>query len=162
MRIFRFMNKTSRNGTEPQRCFLLLILLFIFLSGCSAYERLEERNLVIESSGGRITLRAEIARTQEEQRQGYMHRQSIKDGEGMLFFNESDRVLSFWMRDTHVPLSIAFISSDGRILEIYDMEPLSLESVHSSRSVRHALEVPQGWFNRAGVRIGDRLLLEGL
>ena len=142
--------------------FTILIVLLIGLGSCSAYERFEEINLVIETGEGRVTLRTEIARTQEEQSQGYMHRRSINDGEGMLFYNDSDRVLSFWMRDTHVPLSIAFISSDGRILEIYDMEPLSLEPIRSSRSVRHALEVPQGWFARAGIRIGDRVLLEDL
>ena len=143
--------------------YLFLIIIFsLTISSCSGVQRFEERDLVIEGSGGRVTLRTEIARTPEEQSQGYMHREKINDGEGMLFYNEIDRVLSFWMMNTLVPLSIAFISSDGIILEIYDMEPLNLAAVRSSRSVRHALEVPQGWFDRAGIRIGDRVILEGV
>ncbi|MDR1899995.1 MAG: DUF192 domain-containing protein, partial [Treponema sp.] len=59
-----------------------------------------------------------------------------------------------------IPLSIAFIAFDGRILEIRDMEPLDLTLVRSTRSVRYALEVPQGWFDRAGVRTGDILRMD--
>jgi uncharacterized membrane protein (UPF0127 family) len=75
----------------------------------------------------------------------------------MLFVFQSDQLLSFWMKNTLVPLSIAYISHDGRILEIYDMQPGDLNPVSSSRSVRYALEVPQGWFNRSGLGVGDRL-----
>jgi uncharacterized membrane protein (UPF0127 family) len=63
--------------------------------------------------------------------------------------------MSFWMKNTLIPLSIAFIATDGRIIEIKDMEPLNLSPVQSSRSVRYALEVPQGWFSRAGIGVGD-------
>jgi uncharacterized membrane protein (UPF0127 family) len=73
----------------------------------------------------------------------------------MLFIFDRDQVLSFWMKNTLIPLSIAFIASDGRILQIKDMEPLSLSTVNSDRSVRYALEVPRGWFSRAGIAIGD-------
>jgi uncharacterized membrane protein (UPF0127 family) len=59
------------------------------------------------------------------------------------------------MKNTIIPLSIAFISSDGHIMEIKDMQPNDLNSVKSSRSVRYALEVPQGWFNRVNVKLGD-------
>jgi uncharacterized membrane protein (UPF0127 family) len=75
----------------------------------------------------------------------------------MLFVYDNDQTMSFWMRNTYVPLSIAFIASDGRIIEIRDMYPLDETSVKSGRSVRYALEVPQGWFSRAGVRAGDVL-----
>ena len=105
---------------------------------------------------------AEIARTPAQMQQGYMYRKEVKDGEAMLFIYERDEILSFWMKNTLVPLSIAYITQDGRILEIYDMEPGNLNSVRSSRSARYALEVPQGWFNRAGIGPGDRLDLSGL
>ena len=75
----------------------------------------------------------------------------------MLFVFESDQRLTFWMKNTLVPLSIAYIASDGTIREILDMEPQSLASVPSQYSVRYALEVPKGWFARAGVRTGDRV-----
>jgi len=73
----------------------------------------------------------------------------------MIFVFERDEQLSFWMKNTVIPLSIAFIASDGRITEIKDMRPLDLSAVKSSRSVRYALEAPQGWFSRAGVKAGD-------
>ena len=89
-----------------------------------------------------------------------MRRKEVRDGEGMLFVFESDRKLAFWMKDTLVPLTIAYAASDGRILEFHDMTPLSLAPIESSRAARYALEVPQGWFSRVGVAAGDRLLLE--
>ena len=75
----------------------------------------------------------------------------------MLFVFDSDERLSFWMKNTLIPLSIAYIASDGTIREILDMEPHSLAPVPSQYSVRYALEVPKGWFSRAGVRVGDRV-----
>jgi uncharacterized membrane protein (UPF0127 family) len=84
-----------------------------------------------------------------------MYRKQLPDGEGMLFIFERDEALSFWMKNTIIPLSIAFIASDGRITEIKDMRPRDLNAVKSSRSVRYALEAPQGWFTRAGISPGD-------
>ena len=136
--------------------FSLFLFLFV-LASCSGLEKFEKQDIVIEGKGGSTPLRVEIARTDAQRQQGLMHRKELKDGEGMLFIFERDQVLSFWMKNTLIPLSIAYISSDGRILEIYDMEPGNLASVSSSRSARYALEVPQGWFNRVGVAPGDRL-----
>jgi uncharacterized membrane protein (UPF0127 family) len=114
------------------------------------------RELPIERNGEKIAVvKAEIARTQSERAGGLMHRKTVPDGEGMFFVFERDEVLSFWMKNTLVPLSIAFIASDGRIIEIKDMHPGDRNSVASSRSVRYALEVPLGWFSRAGVTSGD-------
>jgi uncharacterized membrane protein (UPF0127 family) len=123
---------------------------------------LEQRDLIIEKAGGgTAVIRAEIARSAEEQRQGLMYRESLAEGRGMLFIFDRDQLLSFWMRNTLIPLSIAYIRSDGSILEIKDMVPLDENLVRSSRGVRYALEVPQGWFGRAGIGPGDRLLLDG-
>ncbi len=126
------------------------------LSACTA----ERGNPVLRKetlSVGPATVTAEIAIAPEERRLGLMFRKKLEDGEGMLFVFESDQRLSFWMKNTLVPLSIAYISSDGAIREILDMEPQSLASVPSQHSVRFALEVPRGWFSRAGVRVGDRV-----
>ena len=75
----------------------------------------------------------------------------------MLFVYDQDQRMSFYMKDTLMPLSIAFVAADGRIVEIHDMKPLSLDPVHSSRSVRYALEVNQGAFERMGVAPGDSI-----
>jgi len=132
------------------------------ITSCSGLEKFDKKEIAIESRGGKLTLTAEIARSQAQHQQGLMHRKELKDGDGMLFVFDRDEVLSFWMKNTLVPLSIAYIASDGRILEIYDMEPGNLDPVRSSRSARYALEVPQGWFGRAGITVGDRLDLAGL
>jgi uncharacterized protein len=144
----------------PLLFFLVFFLGTIF--SCKALDKLEKRELVIEGKTGSVTLTAEIALTPAQREQGLMYRKELKDGEGMLFVFESDQVLSFWMKNTLVPLSIAYISHDGKILEIYDMQPQNLDPVRSSRSVRYALEVPQGWFGRSGLAPGDRLEIQGL
>ncbi|MDR1863621.1 MAG: DUF192 domain-containing protein [Treponema sp.] len=139
----------------------LLVLAFCLLSfsRCTAGEdiQFEKRELVLEGSGASATIVAEIARTGKQRERGLMFRKELKDGEGMLFIFERDQILSFWMKNTLVPLSIAYISRDGVILEIRDLEPGNLRPVASSRSCRYALEVPRGWFHRAGLGPGDRL-----
>jgi uncharacterized membrane protein (UPF0127 family) len=116
---------------------------------------LETRTLRIASAGGDVSLEAELAITETERSTGLMFRSDLEDGKGMLFVFDHDEVLSFWMKNTLIPLSIAFITYDGKILEIKDMQPEALRSVESSRMVRYALEVPQGWFARAGIEAGD-------
>ena len=89
-----------------------------------------------------------------------MERKNIPDGTGMIFIFEKDQVLSFWMKNTPHPLSIAFIDSHGKIRDIFDMKPFSLESINSTVSTRYALEVPQGWFEKENIKVGDKLSLD--
>ena len=147
---------------QLKRSFLFIWILFLAaLQGCSGLEKFDKRDLVIEGSGGKVTIKAEIALTPAQQQQGLMYRKTLKDGEGMLFIFDRDQILSFWMKNTLIPLSVAYIANDGKILEIHDMEPGNLSPVSSSRSGRYALEVPQGWFGRAGIVPGDRLEVTG-
>ena len=110
---------------------------------------------------GGVTVRTEVARTPLEREQGLMFRKTIGENEGMLFVYETDQRLSFWMRNTHIPLSIAFISADGEITQIEDMRPLDEATVSSRRSVRYALEAGQGAFARWGVKAGDKIVFPG-
>jgi uncharacterized membrane protein (UPF0127 family) len=138
--------------------FRLCLVLFVLNAGFVACSppKLETAVLHIQRSDSvSVAITVEIARTEEERSKGLMHRKQLPDGEGMIFVFERDQQVSFWMKNTVIPLSIAFISADGRILEIRDMYPLDLNSVHSSRSVRYALETPQGWFDRSGIAAGD-------
>ena len=112
-------------------------------------------------SGG-VEIVVELAVSPKEQETGLMHRKELADGRGMLFVYGEDRRLSFWMKNTLVPLSVAYLGSDGVIKEIHDMEPLSLAPVESSRYARYALEAPRGWFSRVGLRVGDRFDLSGV
>jgi hypothetical protein len=122
-------------------------------------QRFRAEELRFQTAVGRVvSVRAEIAVTNAERARGLMYRESVPDGEGMLFVFEVDQKPAFWMKNTEVPLSIAFIRADGRIAEIRDLSPYSLDPVQSERSVRYALEVPRGWFARAGIAVGDRLL----
>jgi len=111
---------------------------------------------------GAAEIVVELAVSPEEQEIGLMHRTELADGRGMLFVYAEDRRLAFWMKNTLIPLSIAYIASDGTIREVRDMEPLSLAPVESERYVRYALEAPLGWFDRAGLAPGDRFDLSGL
>ena len=112
------------------------------------------------ADGSTVSVRAEIASTPAQQSRGLMNRKNIPDGTGMLFVFDKDERLRFWMKDTPHPLSIAYIDSSGRIRDIYDMTPFSLAPVESSVSVRYALEVPQGWFDRVNIKVGDTLVFD--
>ena len=139
-----------------------MVLCVLLFASCTA-QKLTVQEISIERNGQAIAVvKAEIARTNEERATGLMFRERLPDGEGMLFVFEHDHVMSFWMRNTLIPLSIAFITSDGRIIDIKDMYPHDENSVTSSRSGRYALEVPQGWFSRMGVQVGDVVRLPQL
>jgi uncharacterized membrane protein (UPF0127 family) len=115
------------------------------------------KDIFIATSGGMVTVSAEYAVTDGERAKGLMWRSGLNGGEGMLFVYDRDIMMSFWMKNTLIPLSIAFISSRGEILEIFDMVPQDTHPVKSQRHCRYALEVPQGWFAEAGVRAGDMI-----
>lgn len=104
-----------------------------------------------------VNLTLELARTDKEQETGLMGRDSVPDGTGMLFVFKAPGSISFWMKDTKLPLSIAFIDSSGKILDIQDMQAYS-EALHSpGQPYQYALEVGQGWFGRVEVKAGDKL-----
>ena len=118
------------------------------------------RTVVIDASGGdRIVVRVEIADNLYEQARGLMDRTALQEDRGMLFVYPSERPLSFWMRNTLIPLSIAYIDAQGRITDILDMKPLDDKSPHyvSSEPVQYALEVNRGFFDERGVKVGDRV-----
>ena len=94
----------------------------------------------------------ETAVTPQERSRGLMFRESLPKNHGMLFIFESEQMLSFWMQNTSIPLSIAYINADGVIVDILDMDPFDLTAVPSSRPVMYALEVNQGEFEKRGIR----------
>ncbi|MDR1904925.1 MAG: DUF192 domain-containing protein [Treponema sp.] len=161
---------------RTQCCFVIPVLAVFVLGAslsCTAEERksdtgklprgseiFEKKELTIMKAGGdSLKIRAEIAKTKEQQEQGLMYRESLADGEGMLFVYTKDQIMRFWMKNTLIDLSIAFIASGGNILEIRDLQKGDLSTVTSTRSARYALEVPRGWFTRESIRPGDRLVI---
>ncbi len=105
---------------------------------------------------GDADLVAEIACSREEQARGLMHRASLADGEGMLFVFERPAWLSFWMKDTPLPLTVAYLDAQGVIRELHDLQPLSTTRIDSQGpDLQFALEVPRGWFLRHGITAGS-------
>lgn len=137
---------------------------FIVTAGlsCTGSSLQTQKLKIISSDGSEHYITAELALTPDEQSRGYMFRKKINDGRGMLFVFEYDKQASFWMKNTIVPLSIAYIDSRGKIRDIFDMTPQSLAPVRSSVSVRYALEVPAGWFERSKISVGDTVVIPDL
>jgi len=112
-------------------------------------------NRVLTVKGSILKLR--VATTPRERARGLMYDEHMAPDEGMLFEYPSERHLSFWMKNTKIPLSIAFINSKGIIQEIRDMQPFGLDSIRSAKPAQWALEVNRGWFDKHGVKVGDKI-----
>ena len=109
---------------------------------------------------GKHKLTAEVVVTPEQRAVGLMNRFSLKPDHGMLFVFERPEMQFFWMKNTYIPLSIAFIAADGRIVNIEDMRPQTVESHYSKAPVLYALEMRKGWFAERG--IGPGAMVEGI
>ena len=134
----------------------IFLILFTFLFFSCSSQKLEVKNFtILNSEQKNILVKAEIADTYETRQKGFMERKNIPEGTGMIFVFEQDQILSFWMENTPTALSIAYITSNGKILNIFDMKPFSRASIKSTGYVRYALEVPKGWFKKNNINIGD-------
>ena len=141
--------------------FTIFSLIFISTACTSSNKKLPVKKLVLVNSEGKeIVVKAEIASTFDERKNGFMFRQEIPDGTGMLFIFEEEQILDFWMKNTPHPLSIAYIDKNGKIRDILDMTPYSLANITSSTEVLYALEVPQGWYEKVGIKTGDKMKLD--
>ena len=106
---------------------------------------------------GKQKIVAEVAATTEQRTTGLMYRFSLKPDHGMIFVFEKAEPQSFWMKNTFIPLSIAFIASDGRILNVADMAPQDERTHWSNGPAQYALEMRKGWFAERGIGPGDRV-----
>jgi uncharacterized membrane protein (UPF0127 family) len=125
---------------------LFLVFLISFIS-C------QKNNILIFNQK---ILNVEIADTPEKRSIGLMYRKQLKEDHGMLFVFDKSQVVGFWMKNTFIPLSIAYIDTNFKILHISKMAPFDEETHHSSLyPVKYAVEVNQGWFKLNNVKIGD-------
>jgi uncharacterized protein len=125
-------------------------------TGSTGGETSEPGTVTIEASGGQeVEVQVEIADDAAEQQRGLMERTELGENSGMLFVYQEEQQLSFWMRNTLIPLSIAYIDADGQIVDIQDMQPLDETSHPSAEPAQYALEVNQGFFEEHGVQVGD-------
>ena len=113
--------------------------------------------LITTSDGDSLRLPVEFAVTDKQRRFGLMHRQNLPRGQGMLFIFPEEDIQSFWMKNTHIPLSIAYIDADCTIVHIADMVPLSTKGVSSVYPAQFALEVNQGWFSSKSIQVGETI-----
>ena len=104
-----------------------------------------------------VSLTLIVSNTDSSRRKGLMNQKILEKNTGMIFIWPSSKRQCMWMKNTPLPLSIAFISSNGRILEIYDMVPFSEESICSIQRARMAVEVNQGWFKKNNIIVGDTI-----
>ena len=136
-----------------------LVAIALFLGSLSSDpenpEAIEREPLTIVTADGEVArLQVEIAETADERSVGLSGRREVPDGTGMLFIFQGSSP-GFWMRDTTVPLSVAFLARCGDIVDIQDMEPLSLDLHNTDEEYNFGLEVPQGWFTDNGIMVGD-------
>ena len=135
-----------------QKSFKYIFLLFLSLSVIS------EEKISIESLFSKI----EVVSNSQERKLGLMYRENLPYDNAMFFIWEYKKKQCMWMRNTYIPLNVAYLDSSGKILEIYDMVPLSDESVCSKKRVRYALEVNLNWFEDNNILVGDVLDVSNL
>ena len=124
----------------------LLLCWLALLAGCTESALPQSVQLTLGSQ----IINAEVAATPEAQERGLMHRTSLAPNGGMLFVFPKDAIHCMWMKNTLIPLSVAFMAADGRILNVAEMQPESL-TIHCAASpARYALEMEGGWFAKQG------------
>lgn len=111
----------------------------------------------VELRAGMYRIDTQVAARFHERQTGLMHRQSMPQHEGMLFIFEQPGVQCFWMKNTLIPLTAAFVDDDGTIVNLADMEPLDEASHCSKKPVRYVLEMNQGWFKSKNIQPGTKL-----
>ena len=136
----------------------LFVGLFVFLSFSTYAQEGPQLNLQrIKISAGMHQIDTQLAMTPMERQIGLMNRPAMPAHEGMLFVFEQPTKQCFWMKNTLLPLTAAFVADDGTIVNLADMKPQTLEAHCSTKEVRYVLEMNQGWFAKRGIKAGTKL-----
>ena len=130
--------------------------MWFWLFSIAMAEKLDSSVFTIEG----VTIVAEVADEPHERQKGLMHRKELQTNHGMLFVYTEMKHRSFWMKNTLIPLSIAYLDSSCKIVHIANMTPMTLEGVPSMKPAQFALEMNQGWFEEHNVSVGA--VLHGL
>jgi uncharacterized membrane protein (UPF0127 family) len=137
-------------------CLFHLMRAFFFLTLLAAPVLAQEMP-VIQLSAGMHLIRAEVAADFSTRGRGLMHRKSLAPNAGMLFVFDEASIHCMWMKNTYIPLSVAFLDAQGTIVNIADMQPHNEQSHCASRPSLYALEMTQGWFAQRGIKPGVKL-----
>lgn len=155
---FAYLRPRPVTPSGGLRAWAPLLLAVVASIGCgtkTAAPGLPGQRIALQLSGATISV--EVACDGPSRQLGLMHRKTLPESAGMLFVFPRAQRQSFWMKNTHVPLSIAFIDDKGKILQIEHMKPKDERHTVSMSSVSYALEMNRGWFDRHGVRVGDSI-----
>ncbi len=156
----------SAKTTAALFVLMLAAVLVMVATGCDDSTRDsvsgKETVVIFQTADGEVDLDVEVARTEAERSRGLMHRSELAADSGMIFVWEHPTQGGFWMKDTLIPLSIAFIAADGTIIDIQNMEPQTLVSHSPGRPYNYAIEVNWGYFTENGIEPGDRADLSAL
>lgn len=145
-----------RNG------YLTSIFVLFFIAAYASPVNQKCRIFIISQSGNKIVINAEIADTPEEREKGLMFRTSLNESDGMLFVFKKEIKLNFWMKNTLIPLDIAYIDKNGIIIEIYHMKPLDVSIIYNSiKPAMYALEVNSGWYSKHKIKTGSKIEFNG-
>ncbi|AZZ35338.1 hypothetical protein CIK05_00480 [Bdellovibrio sp. qaytius] len=144
---------------------VLILSLFLSLQTFATTKTLPKVSFTSQKiTIGAKKITVDIAKTHEQQEHGLMYREKMPVDAGMLFIFEQDQPLNFWMKNTYIDLSIAYIGKDKKIIDILDMKATSAMQTDyptypSSKPAMYALEMNQGWFTKNHIKIGDLLVL---
>jgi uncharacterized membrane protein (UPF0127 family) len=133
------------------------VLAAAFVLPALAQEAPQMNLPVVQLQAGMHNIRAQVATSPDQRATGLMFRREMPPHEGMLFVFEQPSVQCFWMKNTLLPLSVAFVADDGAVVNIVDMQPQALDPHCSTKPVRYVLEMNQGWFAKRGVKPGFKL-----
>ena len=143
--------------SSPVTCTLALISSTAF-SVCVFAQGVPQTQLPRATlNAGMHLMQVQLAQNFEQRQMGLMWRKEMPQNEGMLFIFEQASVQCFWMRNTLIPLTAAFVADDGTIVNLTDMKPMSDESHCSTKPVRLVLEMNQGWFAKRNIQAGYKL-----
>lgn len=144
----------KKTGTKLNRRILAVLGGLLVAAGVSVVIWYHPANKIVDIRIGDCLIKVEIADTPEVRAKGLSNRKSLKDGHGMLFVFPSSRKRSFWMKDTSIPLAIAFIAPDGTIRQIEQLKPFDLRSVASNSPAQYVLEVNPALFEENHITVG--------
>lgn len=130
-----------------------VLAALLLLSGAACAQSLP----VIELNAGIHRIEAEVAASNAQRMRGLMERTTLPPQRGMLFVFDQEARHCMWMKNTYLPLSVAFLDAAGRILNIEEMQPQTEDNHCAARPARFALEMNAGWFARRGIRAGDTI-----
>ena len=154
------MNHDLPSGPTPRplRCLAASLALAAACLGTTQAQEGPQLDLQrVDLAAGMHRIDAQLAVTPQERETGLMHRKDMPSNEGMLFVFSVPAVQCFWMKNTLLPLTAAFVADDGTIVNLADMKPQTLDSHCSDKPVRFVLEMNQGWFARRGIKPGSKL-----